>query len=702
MAARIVRLEDSSGAMPRAPLPGPLRTDPSVPSLTGGLAPGIGARVLMDLFVDERSGRLLVDGMPGPRGTLFFLGGEPVYAATAGSSESLVKRLGEKGQLRPPPTNDPLAKMNPLAKLSRCSHPVAVLEALRDEVREFCSQLLVPQFGEWAFFDDEGFVEYTPLTAVNPFGFVLDARRRALTPDAMLRLGEELAKKVPEPRSGFANVASRLRAFTGQVDLAGVVDGTRTCAEIYKLTGLHPLVGGLVLQTLVETGLVTLLNAPRSTSKRDRRKAATSAMPALVQADSQILSQLASLPGRGGAEILSLYLDIKPERSDFAILGVDPQGWSPAAVERGYQQRLAELDPRAIPSGGNRPYLLARVEELRTKVERAYRTLTATQTRAAPAAYEILDKIGEGGMAEVYRGHASDDPSRVVAVKRILPKLREDPDFGRQFLEEARLARRVEHPNVVKIYTVGKSGEDLYLAMEFVDGLDLGELTRRAKRKKEPVPIDIACRVVADACGGLHAAHTAHDRLGNVTPILHRDVSPQNILVSRAGDVKLTDFGIAKAGDTQEGEDNGQVKGKVPYLSPELIDGEPASVRSDVYAMAMTLYATLAHTPFSRGEMFQTMRAILMDPLVPASSLRPDVPEVLDALLLRAGAKKPEERHASAQELQLELEEFLATRPPVDVGAWACALGVTVDKPDAESAPRAPTHTIPIIDLGDG
>ncbi|HEY4221982.1 MAG TPA: serine/threonine-protein kinase [Myxococcota bacterium] len=697
MATRIVPLDEPTGAHQRAPprtrTPTPslaspshssasVKTDRGVPSLTGMFSPGFGARLLMDLFVDGKSGRLVVEN----GGSLFFLAGEPVHAAPQNAALLLEKRLTARGALAGvPKTPPPLPSSrvtNPLLALSRRSHPVVVLEALRDEVRELCSQLLAMQFGEWAFYDDDDFAEAVPLTAVNPFGFALEARRKTLAPDALLRLGEELAPQFPSPKGGFANVAPRLRSFTGGVDIGPLVDGTTPASEIYRATRLDPIIGGLVLSTLADTGLIELSSFPAAASVRDRRRAQTSALPALVAADAQQLSQLASLPGKSGVEILALYLEIKPERADDAILGVDART-GPAAIERGYQNRLAELDPRAIPAGANRPYLLARAEELRAKVDRAYRALTSTQHKAAPAAYEMLERIGEGGMAEVFRGRAAED-GKLVAIKRILPKLRDDADFARQFLDEARLARRIQHPNVVRIYTVGKSGDDLYLAMELVDGFDLGELLRRSHKLKKAVPVDVACRVIADACGGLHAAHTAHDRSGAVMPILHRDVSTQNILVGKNGDVKLTDFGIAKALDAQhDPNEEGQVKGKVPYLAPELIDGHPASVRSDVYAMAMSLYATLVKLPFSRGDAFATMRAIANEPLPRASSFRPDVPPAVDAVLLRAAAHNPDERHASAQELQLDLEETL-TQSAVDVGRWVRVFAAQAPAPVVE------------------
>lgn len=702
MALRIVRLGGGPPSVEGPPEDNPQQAppaarlgDPNTPSMTGMLAPtpnNNGAKLLMDLFVDERTGRLVIQGSPtAAQNTMYFFAGEPVHVLVNDEGRALEKRLADKQLL----THSAVAALtatrarHPIAILTARAGPVPVLEALRDEVRDFARQILHATAGAWGFFDDDASLDHAPLTAVNPFGFVLEARRRSTPPEQLMRMGEEIGALIPAPYGGFANVSARLKAFTGQVDLAELVDSQRRARDIFASARMDPIMGGMVLQTLVDTGHLALLHTPSLNAGRDRRRRKVSAAPALVQVDSKQLSQISQTPGKGGSELLAMYLELKPERDDGLLLGLDGSA-GPAAVERGYQQRMAELDPRAIPANANRPYLLGRVEELRVKIERVYQARIAGRPRAkSSGAYQLLDRLGAGGMAEVFRGTQTDDPTNLVAVKVILPELRDDIKFAQMFLDEARLARRIQHPNVVRVLTVGRGHDDLYLAMEYVDGLDFGELIRRGREQNAPATVDLVCRVIAEACAGLHAAHTARDRTGLISPILHRDVSPQNILVSRMGDVKLSDFGIAKAmiGDEAAADDGGGVKGKIPYLAPELLKGERASVRSDVYAMAMTIYAALAQLPFQRGERIATMRAILYDPLPPLSSLAPGIPPILDALLLTAAANNPEERHASAQQLQLELEEVLAMRPAVDVGAWARPLvGKRVD-PGAPSRP---------------
>ncbi|OGQ24809.1 MAG: hypothetical protein A2138_18365 [Deltaproteobacteria bacterium RBG_16_71_12] len=666
------------------------------------MAPGCGASLLMTIFAPQLTGRLMVVAAPPVlSGSIYFLRGEPVHASRIEGEPALYASLVARGLVAPGQTPEPGVSLVSSLVRRRLVQPIPLLEALRDEVRSFVRSLLTANDGTYRFFDDSKFFDYTPLTVVSPFGLLLEHKRRSLQPAELLRLGEALGDKYPAPLPGFANVAPRLRAFTGGEDLAELVDGTLRSDDLYRTIRLDPLMGGLVVGTLVDAGLIEMLEAPLDEAMVDRWRGPSGSAPMLVAEDNVQLSQLARLPDRGGAEVLGLYLELKPERSDDRLLGVEP-GASFGAVERAYEARLAEVDPRAVPSGSLRPYVLSRVEELRTKIERAYRVRMAPAPKAGAGAYELLERVGVGGMAEVFRGRSADAPDKFVAIKRVLPQHKADVDFVRNLLGEARLARRVRHPNVVRVLTAGKNGDDIYLAMEFVDGSDLYHLVDRSKKNARPVPIEVAVRIVAEACAGLQAAHGAVDADGRHVPVLHCDVSTQNILVSVDGEVKLTDFGIAKALEARvESEERAaMVRGKVAYLAPELLEGAPPSVRTDVYAMAMTLYAALARLPYSRREVEQTMVAILREPLPAPSTLRPEVPADLDAVLLRAAARKPDERTPTAQALQLELEEWLAGRPPVDVGGWVRELV----GPRREAPPPPPlsdlSRTIPIFDLG--
>lgn len=675
-------------------------------SLGGALTPGRFARLLMSLFAQERSGRLAVEtgtpDDPGVKGTLFFLHGEPVHAVSVDAEARLLERLRERGELSDEATVDPTLPLVPTLVRRKWAQPTAILHALRDAVREFVAGALAAELGVYRFFDDTGFTDHVPLVGVSPFAMLLEQRRRAQPADVLLRQGEDMGAKYLVPQPGFANAASRLSAFTGGVDLEDVVDGTVPASAIYERTRLPPLNGGLVIGTLADAGLVLLQDEPTSGPVRDKRKAPTSSLPLLVNTDGITLVG-AALPG--GGDLLSLYLLLKPERDDDAILGVARDA-SLLEVERAFRARMAELDPSGVQSGPSRPHLLARIEELRTKVERAYQARSESAPRERVTEYEIERKLGEGGMAEVFVGRIVDvgssagalttNVNQLVAIKKLHGTLQKDAKFARMFLREARLTRRVRHKNVVRILSVGMVQGDLYLAMEYVDGADLAHLLNNARDTGQAVPIELACKVIADVCGGLHAAHTAHDGSGAVMPILHRDVSPQNILVGSRGEVKLTDFGIAKVqgAQTENYTRTGFIKGKVHYLAPELIDGFPASVRTDVYAAAITLYSCLAPLPFRKKSLLLTMRAILTDPLPPISEAVPNVPPRLDEIIRRATAKDPEERHASAQALQLELEELLTGLEPPNIATWVRTLRDAVPAPAATGAPPAePSRT---------
>ena len=187
---------------------------------------------------------------------------------------------------------------------------------------------------------------------------------------------------------------------------------------------------------------------------------------------------------------------------------------------------------------------------------------------------------------------------RLVAVKTILPKYADEPRFQQMFLDEARIASRIEHANVTQILDVGEQHEVTYLVMEYVDGDSLSKLHRAAPESGAPVPLGVVLRVMADVCGGLHAAHELRDAGGQPLGVVHRDVSPQNVLISTQGIAKLIDFGIAKARDRLGGDTNAdQLKGKVQYMAPEQAIGRPVDRRADVWAVGAVLYHLLGGKP---------------------------------------------------------------------------------------------------------
>ena len=271
--------------------------------------------------------------------------------------------------------------------------------------------------------------------------------------------------------------------------------------------------------------------------------------------------------------------------------------------------------------------------------------------------YELLERIASGGMATVYLGRAlgSGGFERVVAVKVCHDHLRQNEDFVKMFLDEARLAAKIHHPNVVA--TIDVSDVDgLYLVMDFIEGDHLLGVIRAAIHQGMAVPPPIALRIVSDMLTGLHAAHELTDSAGSPYNIVHRDVSPPNILVGLDGITRIADFGVAKAAARATETRDGQLKGKIAYMAPEQFEGL-ATRQADVFSAGVVLWETLVGKRLFAGKTdVETMRQVLMvDPAAP-STVNPAVPPALDAVVLRALAKNPEQRYASAADFADAIE----------------------------------------------
>ncbi|MBX3187806.1 MAG: serine/threonine protein kinase [Labilithrix sp.] len=314
------------------------------------------------------------------------------------------------------------------------------------------------------------------------------------------------------------------------------------------------------------------------------------------------------------------------------------------------------------------------LEELEER--RPYReTHASLQTGMRLGRYELLAPVATGGMATVWAarllGHHGF--SKLVAIKTILPHLACERQFERMFLEEARIASNIHHPNVCDIYEFGEDQGILYLAMEWVGGDSLSHILGRGTKNATPIDVRIAARIFADACGGLAAAHDLVDADGRPLDIVHRDISPQNVLVNENGVVKLADFGVAKALGESSEKTVGQLKGKLSYMAPEYIEGEKVDRRIDVYAMGVVLYeATLARLPFVGERESALMEAILRGAPPKPSEVAVSYPRELEAIVLRAMARDPRGRFADAEQLGIALEEWLArSGPPVMQSAVA-------------------------------
>ena len=272
--------------------------------------------------------------------------------------------------------------------------------------------------------------------------------------------------------------------------------------------------------------------------------------------------------------------------------------------------------------------------------------------------YELLCPIAQGGMASVWlaRQHGKHGFEKLVAVKTILPLYAQDLRFQQMFLDEARIASGIQHPNVAQILDLGEENDVLYIAMEWVDGDSLSKLFRAAEKVGQRLPVSIVCRIVSDACAGLHAAHELHDKDGELLNVVHRDVSPQNILVSTKGQAKLIDFGIAKARDRVAGDTStGLLKGKILYMAPEQALGRPVDRRADVWAVGAVLYHMLAGVPpYEGANQLATLHLLTQDGAPPP--LPTHVPAQVVEVVQRALTKDHARRLDTAEELQRMLE----------------------------------------------
>ena len=293
--------------------------------------------------------------------------------------------------------------------------------------------------------------------------------------------------------------------------------------------------------------------------------------------------------------------------------------------------------------------------------------MTAPASKKQPipfGRYLLLDRINIGGMAEVWRGKAfgAGGFERLVAIKRILPNIAEDDEFIAMFQDEAKISVQLTHANICQIYELNRIGQSLYIAMEYVPGKDLRSIFDRARKKGEPPPVPLVCYVVSKLCEGLDYAHRKKDSYGRDLNIVHRDVSPQNVLISFEGEVKVIDFGIAKAAGKVTKTQAGILKGKFGYMSPEQIRGLPLDRRSDVFAIGVCLYELLTGERLFVGDSdFAVLEKVRKAEVLPPSTYNRRIPESLERISLRALAKDVNTRYQYASELADDLQRFLIT-----------------------------------------
>ena len=290
--------------------------------------------------------------------------------------------------------------------------------------------------------------------------------------------------------------------------------------------------------------------------------------------------------------------------------------------------------------------------------------------------YDLIYRLGSGGMAAVFVGRLSGLAGfeRMVAVKIIHQHLADSKKFINMFLDEARMAASIHHPNVVEIYEVGRDQGLFFMVGEFVHGPDLGKLLRRMEDRSYVLPPAAAAHIAAQVCFGLHAAHETRDKDGNPLHLIHRDVSPNNVLLSYDGFVKLIDFGVAWARNKLAHTESGALKGKIGYISPEQILGHEVDRRSDIFSVGVLLYimSTLTH-PFPGKSDAERLNKIISGDLKPPSAVRGDVHPGIERIVLKAMASSPDDRYSTAAEMARDLEGFIEsldeTVKPEDIAA---------------------------------
>jgi serine/threonine-protein kinase len=274
--------------------------------------------------------------------------------------------------------------------------------------------------------------------------------------------------------------------------------------------------------------------------------------------------------------------------------------------------------------------------------------------------YVIVSHLASGGMAELYvaRQEAVGGFEKSLVVKMLQGKYAENPRVVRMFLDEARLAAKLNHPTIVHVYDVAEDAGDKYIAMEYIHGETLTDIVRRGIAVSNYLPLEYSIYIVSQAAAGLAYAHGRREPDGSLLRIVHRDVSPSNILVSYEGQTKIVDFGIARIQD-QIREESGMRPGKASYMSPEQVRGEGADYRSDIFSLGIILYELTLCRRLWRGAPESVMKRILEEKIPPPTYIRRDYPPALELIVMKALEKRPADRYQSAEEMRHDLEEFL-------------------------------------------
>jgi serine/threonine-protein kinase len=281
--------------------------------------------------------------------------------------------------------------------------------------------------------------------------------------------------------------------------------------------------------------------------------------------------------------------------------------------------------------------------------------------------YLILDHLVDGGMAKICRArYLGEQANKVVAIKMVQPQFSKDAAFVRMFQDELNITFGMLHPNIMQVYDYGETNGQLYTAMEYIHGANLKQYLDRLKEKKVVFPVEISCYIISQVCLGLHYAHTFTDKLtGKPFKIVHRDISPHNIMLTYDGAVKVIDFGIAKANTNSEATQAGTIKGKLSYLAPEYLDGLELDARYDEFAVGITLWELLCSRKlFQANNDLAVLKQIQACKIIPPSEINPSVPKELDAIVMKALSKDRSQRYEDCDKLNRALVRFLYSNYP--------------------------------------
>ena len=276
--------------------------------------------------------------------------------------------------------------------------------------------------------------------------------------------------------------------------------------------------------------------------------------------------------------------------------------------------------------------------------------------------YFLLDPIATGGMAELHRAKITGEEGfeKVIAVKKILPHLVKEEKLVKAFIDEARLAAFLQHENIVRIFDFGKMENDYFIAMEYLNGKNLQLLIKNSQKKGLPLGKENILHIISCICNGLHYAHTQKNFKGEPLNIIHRDISPPNIFISYEGEVKIIDFGVAKAASQNTSTRMGVIKGKVGYMSPEQAEGKKLDSRSDIFAIGSIFYELLVGIPLYQGDTMQVLAKARDAYFQPPEKIIPDLEPDLLKILLRSLAKNPDQRYQSCGQMLADIEKFVS------------------------------------------